>query len=345
MFEEAWEPALERGLGRLVQRSVVRRLRAPSHVAVVAVGGATLGGSGKTPLAMACAAELAAAGARVVLVGHAYRADPRRARFVSADDPLAEVGDEALLAARALDRLGGRVVVAPSRAQAIEFAAREAEVLVLDGVAQLTPVPASLALLSVDAADPWGYPRALPPRGVLRAPVSMLLAASDGVVPMDMAPMGHGGSAATGPSDGESRRGSTPDLWPARVESRGAWVNGGGLMTWKVLGATRVGLVTALARPDRLVRSLAGRGVAPRAVVCGRDHGPLGARARRRVVDARGIDLWLATPKCALHVMLELPGLAVAVLDHSVALHPALRNRLRGVRQSVARLDRGHGHP
>jgi tetraacyldisaccharide 4'-kinase len=308
----------------------VRRLHAPSHVAVVAVGGATLGGSGKTPLAIACAAELAGAGARVVLVGHAYRADPRRARFVSADDSLAEVGDEALLAARALDRLGGRVVVAPSRAQAIELAARSADVLVLDGIAQLTPVPASLALLSVDAIDPWGRHRHAPPYGILRAPVPMLTAACDAIVPM--------GDAASGVASvvvADSMRRSNFELWPACVESRGAWVDGGGLMTWKALGAARVGLLAALGRPDRLLRSLARRGVVPRVVVCGRDHGPLGARAGRRVTKARELDLWLATPKCALHATREMPWLPVAVLDHSVTLHAALRNALRGAWRSA----------
>ena len=329
-----------RSLAGLVQRTVVRRLRGPPHVAIVAVGGATLGGSGKTPLAIACAADLAVAGARVVLVGHAHRADPRRARFVSGGDPLAEVGDEAIVAARALDRLGGRVVVAPSRAQAIELGARTAEVLVLDGIAQLTPVRASLALLSVDATDPWGGRRALPWGGHLRAPVSMLLGACDGVVPM-----GDGSSGGRAFDPAGSTAGSGLEVWPACVESKGAWVDGGGLMTWKALGSTRVGLITALARPERLLRSLARRGVFPRAVVSGRDHGPVGARARRLVARVRGVDLWLATAKCALHAARELPWIPVAVLDHSVALDGALRNRLRGVWRRSVSLDPGGAHP
>ena len=41
----------------------------------------------------------ARAGARVALVGHAYRATPGRARVVAPDDALHEVGDEALVAA------------------------------------------------------------------------------------------------------------------------------------------------------------------------------------------------------------------------------------------------------
>ena len=93
-------------------RTVVRSLRASGATRIVAVGGSTLGGSGKTPLAIACARELARGGARVALVGHAYRARPGRARIVSTFDPLAEVGDEALVAAHALEAQGVRVTSA-----------------------------------------------------------------------------------------------------------------------------------------------------------------------------------------------------------------------------------------
>ena len=321
---------LERGLGKLLDRAVVRRLAAPGGVAVVAVGGSTLGGSGKTPLAIECAAELARAGARVALVGHAYRADPRRPRLVSAEDRLGDVGDEALLAARALAPFGGRVVVAPSRAAAIALAAEWADVLVLDGIAQLAPVPATLALLSVDAEDPWGRQSVLP-SGTLRAPVGTLVSACDAVVPAgdaeaQEAEVSHGVLTA---ALGAVRK----NMWPARVESRGVWVDEGALMTWEAMRSLRVGLLVALGRPERLVRSLGRRGVVPRAIVRARDHGPFGGRSRFAALRAgiRGIDVWLATPKCALHAAARLPELRLAVLDHSLALHPRLRNHLRAI--------------
>jgi len=323
--------------GRLLDRWVVRRLAGPECASVVAIGGSTLGGSGKTPLAIACAAELARAGARCVLVGHAYRADPRRARFVAPDDRLDEVGDEALLAARALAPLGpraARVVVAPSRAEAIALSASAADVLVLDGIAQLSPARATLALLSVDAAEPWGRSRALPPFGSLRAPISKLIAACDAIVPVAWPHDGPGFEAL----DDVGR-----PMWPARVESRGAWDDRGVLLTWEAMRSLRVGLLVALGRPERLLRGLGRRGVFPRAVVRCRDHGPFGRGpqfAARRAV-ARGIDVWLATPKCALHAQPGLPGLTVAVLEHSVALDLLLRSRLRAV--AGAALTRGVG--
>lgn len=333
----------------LLARTVTRRLEAPPRVQVIAVGGSTLGGSGKTPLAIACAKELAASGARVAIVGHAYRSDPRRARVVSPVDPIDEVGDEALLAARSLDRPGSErvsVVVAPTRGEAIARAARLADVLVLDGIAQLGPTPAALSLLAVDPERPWGRRPALPPRGSVRAPVETLVAACDAIVTV-----GEGR-----PADGLFELGRS--VWPSRVDSRGVlvvgssagsipggvdeWVHEGTIMTllpWPAVRALRVGLLTALARPERIMRTLAARGVVPRATVSTRDHGPFGGRARRRAAaEARdhGIDMWLATPKCALHAARDLPALRVAVVDHLVTLHPSLRKRLRDIASSDA---------
>ena len=288
--------------GEVSARGLVRSLPVPADVRVVAVGGATLGGSGKTPLAIACARELAGQGARVALVGHAYLAHPGRARLVSPDDSLAEVGDEALVAARALEAHGVRVVVAASRILAVELAAREADVLVLDGVLQTDPVRASLSLLAVDAEEPWGCAEAVPPRGDLRAPVAALLAAADLVVPV-----GEGSSGA-------------------RVTSDGAHV-GDTFLSWEALRPLRLGLACALARPRRLLRSLARHGITPVATALAGDHRPIAARALQHPVD-----LWLATAKCALHMPpVRAP---LATIHHDVVCSPTLSARL-----SLAHLD------
>ncbi len=335
------ERTVDRTVGAVLDRSVVRRLDVPAGVAVVAVGGSTFGGSGKTPVAIACAAELARSGVRTVLVGHAYRATPGRPRLVTPHDGLGEVGDEALLAARALAPLGGRVVVAPTRAEAIAFAARDAEVLVIDGVAQLAEQRAALALLAVDAAQPWGS-GVLPPRGGLRARRSTLLSACDAIVPVgDTAEALGSASGLDAIEAAASSMCGRRKMWPARVESRGAWVDGGTLMTWEAMRSLRVGLLVALGRPERVLRGLARRHVLPQVVVRARDHGPFGSRARRAVRSesarcVRGVDVWLATPKCALHAIRALPGLPLAVLDHAVVLDPMLRNTLRAIGRAGA---------
>lgn len=261
--------------------------------AVVCVGGATLGGSGKTPVAIACARALAESGARVALVGHAHRARPCRARRVRLEDSVLAVGDEALLAARALAGVAD-VVVAESRARALELACAGADVVVLDGPLQLEP-RAALSILAVDARAPWGAGRLLP-RGDLRAPPRALLSAADLVVAV-------GDADAPAPTVARGRpthRASygRPELW-----------RGGARHDPSALAGARIGLVTALARPDRVERQCARLGLVPEVVVRAPDHGP---SSRRSVLAAtareRNIDAWITTEKCALSLALSLPA-------------------------------------
>lgn len=290
-------------------RGIARPLRAPRRGAgepslvMVTVGGATLGGSGKTRVAIACARELAERGANVALIGHAYRATLPNARVVGPTDTLEGVGDEALLCARALaDRTNARVVVGPTRQAAVDLAASLAptvDALVIDGPLQLAPARATLALLALDAGVPWGA-GVLPPAGDLRAPPDALLAAADLVVEVDATP-------AAALVDGR-----TVEL--AELASACAGL--------------RLGLFTAIARPDRLERALAGAGLAPDVVLRAADHGPLSSALGRRLRGAR-VDLWLATAKCALHLQALDSGRRVAILDGRFALPEAVVVALR----------------
>ncbi len=273
--------ALSSAWGRAAARRLVKPLVWRAGARVVAIGGATLGGSGKTPLAMACAQALAAEGARVAIVGHAYRARPRVARVVTVADPVGEVGDEARACARALPNVP--VVVAPTRQAALDLALSLADVAILDGVHQTTR-RASLALLAVDTRAPWGA-GACPPRGDLRAPRDALLAAADLLVPVE-------------------------------GRSRGAFVEGT-LVTWDELRQLRVGLVTALARPDRVTQMLAAHDVCPLVVRSSADHG------RPRTTPSADVDLWLTTAKC--RESLALPACSFGVLEYQVELPLACR--------------------
>lgn len=302
--------AIARAHGLVAGRAVARPLHVPirdgSRPLTVTVGGATLGGSGKTRVAIACARELAACGARVALIGHAYRARARRARVVLASDTLEDVGDEALLCAQALAGVeGALVVVGPSRQAAVDHAVSlgpAVDALVIDGPLQLAPVRSSLALLALDAKSPWGSD-ALPPAGDLRAPRKALLAAADQVVEVDATPAG-------------------------------AWLDGRSVPLADLAASRsglRLGLFTALARPDRLERALFAAGVAPEVVVRAPDHGPVTPSVARRL-DRAGVDLWLATGKCALHLeALHEAGaeLRVAILDGQLALPPRILLALR----------------
>ncbi len=291
---------LARAWGAVSSRSVVRPLDFPTHVHALVIGGATLGGSGKTPLAVACALEYAARGERVALIGHAYRARPGAARVVRVDDPIGEVGDEeALVCARALAATDASVVVAPTRQSAIDLAAKFADRLIVDGVAQTAPRRADVALLAVDASEPWGA-AAVPPLGDLRAPKQALLDVCDAVV------------AVVDPLATRSR------LLGARiVDIASAGVRRGPeVVSWGALRGLDVGLVTALARSDRVVRFLALRGIVPRRIVSGRrDH--VLPRLPHTASTPR-IDLWLASAKCRAHLPSTLNGTPVATIDYAI---------------------------
>jgi tetraacyldisaccharide 4'-kinase len=113
---------------------------------IIGVGGATLGGSGRTPLAIAVAEATGG-----ILVSHGYGGRVREPRFVSPDDDPCEVGDEAVIGARAVPTIVG------SRASALSFAAKHARVVVVDRLLQTRPRRLSLSLLAVDEEEPFGW--------------------------------------------------------------------------------------------------------------------------------------------------------------------------------------------
>jgi tetraacyldisaccharide 4'-kinase len=291
--------ALERVWIHAATPGLSRPLAVPDALFVVTIGGATLGGSGKTPLAIACARALAASHANVALIGHAYRARPRAARIVSVDDDVAAVGDEALVAARALRATGAVVIVAPSRQAAVTFAAsRGIAIAVVDGPLQLRPRRSDVAWLAVDATSPWGS-GACPPRGDLRAPEASLRALCDRVVPVT--------GAMVLPDD-------------------------------DTLAQQRVGLVTSLARPERIVHALAQRGIHPVAFVHAPDHRSASPRVLRTTARTARLDAWLATEKCAAHLEGAATysgakglGAPLVVVGYDVAVDPVALASLEAV--------------
>ena len=156
----------------------MRRRGTQAGVPVICVGNFTLGGTGKTPTAIAIAEMLSAAGERPFLLTRGYGGREAGPRLVNTEaDSAAEVGDEALLLARAVP-----TVVARDRVAGAALARQlGATAIVLDDGLQNASLHKDFTLTVVDAERGFGNGRGFP-AGPLRAPLPAQLARSDALL-------------------------------------------------------------------------------------------------------------------------------------------------------------------
>jgi tetraacyldisaccharide 4'-kinase len=301
---------------------VERRVSLPRGAVVCGVGGATLGGSYKTPLVIALARALAERGESVAVVGHGYRALGFRAgtaRRVDPRDAVRDVGDDALWAARELSSFDVPVYVGPKRSAALALAAAARKILIVDSLLQTAPERLALSVLAVDARAPWGAARC-PPVGDLLAPISVLVGATDLICLI----------GAT--SDGERSLESSLDGFSARHAPRafvpsvldGAVAPDETPVPISALAGMRVGLVLAIARPARVLGTLAAVGVHPVETRTFADHAaPTESHRPGRV------HLWLTTPKCKTKLGATYEGAPLYVLKQRLSVPELVLARLR----------------
>ncbi|HEY8126526.1 MAG TPA: tetraacyldisaccharide 4'-kinase [Methylocystis sp.] len=163
-----------------VARKRLAREAPRANLPTIVIGGLTAGGDGKTPLAIAIAWRLDAAGERPALLTRGYRR--RRGETSSfvvdlsrhgADD----VGDEALLLARAAP-----TIVGADRIASAALAERlGATVVILDDGFHSRRVAPDLTLVVIDSDFGAGNRRCIP-AGPLRAPLDAQLASADMLV-------------------------------------------------------------------------------------------------------------------------------------------------------------------
>jgi len=148
-------------------------------VPVVCIGNATVGGTGKTPVAIDLARRLRARGLAAHLLTRGYGARPPREplRVNPAKHTFADVGDEPLLLARAAPTW-----VSPDRVAGAKAAVKAgAQVLVMDDGLQNPRLAKDLALLVVDGGSGFGNGRVLP-AGPLREALPRALGRARAVV-------------------------------------------------------------------------------------------------------------------------------------------------------------------
>ena len=146
-----------------------RRLRG----VVIGVGNLTVGGTGKTPMAVWLAQRFAASGKQTAVLSRGYRPLPRRSCLTDGAELSQGWNDEAALLH---NRLGNKVEIgvgANRFAKGRELESRGVECFILDDGFQHLQLARDVDIVLLDATNPFGGGHLLP-AGRLREPISAL---------------------------------------------------------------------------------------------------------------------------------------------------------------------------
>ncbi len=174
-------------ISRIYQWAAARRIETTQSydpgVPVICVGNATMGGTGKTPVAMYLLNSLRRMGVNVVGLTRGYGGTEKGPMPVQKHHTAADVGDEPLLLAR-----HAPVWVAAGRDDGARAAVSHgAHVIVMDDGHQNPLVQKTLSLLVVDAETGFGNGCVFP-AGPLREKLSSALDRADAIILMKPAP-------------------------------------------------------------------------------------------------------------------------------------------------------------
>ncbi len=146
-----------------------------STLPVICIGNFTVGGGGKTPLAVELAKLLSAKGHKPVILTRGYGGQEKGPHLVDLSlDSAIDVGDEPLILAQ-----HARVVVCADRAKGARFIEKmDADVILMDDGFQNPGLHKDLSLIVLDAASGIGNGRIFP-AGPLRAGLAFQLKQTD----------------------------------------------------------------------------------------------------------------------------------------------------------------------
>ncbi len=313
----------------LHRRGWLRRERLGCRV--LSVGNPGVGGSGKTPVVAFLARELRRRGHRVAIASRGYKRRGGEALVVVSDgrrvlSSVEEAGDEPMLLAARVPSVP--VLVAARRALAGQraIASFGCDVLILDDGFHHLSLERDLDLLVLDGRFGLGNAKVLP-RGPLREPLASLrVADAIGVVdgPLPERDEERLNRFAPGARRFAARR------VPVYLRPLG----GGARQPPAILAGREVGVLSGIARPEALRRSVAALGAR---LVAERDF-PDHHRYRPRDLDglAKQAPVWITTEKDALKIHPAWAGgvpllvLAIEIeVEGAEALLDGLSARLR----------------
>ena len=163
--------------GALVKRRFRNAKPFRSKLPVVCAGNFTMGGAGKTPVALKLAALLAECGIRAGFLSRGYGGCERGPHLVAAPDDAARVGDEPILLAEAAPTVISRN--RPAGARHLETLAVNA--IIMDDGFQNPSLAKNFSLIVIDAAAGLGTGRVFP-LGPLRAPLAFQAGRTDAIL-------------------------------------------------------------------------------------------------------------------------------------------------------------------
>lgn len=163
--------------GAIARKRLHDAPRVPVPLAVVCVGNLTVGGSGKTPVAIALAKAAAGMGLKPGFLSRGHGSRPRRPVLVAPETSPVDTGDEPLLLA-----VHAPVAVSPDRAAGARLLIEQGcDLAIMDDGFQSARIRMDHSVVVVDAAFGVGNGRVLP-AGPLRAAIRDQLPYVDSIV-------------------------------------------------------------------------------------------------------------------------------------------------------------------
>ena len=225
--------------GGITARRMAREPVYTAAVPVICVGNFTVGGTGKTPFALALAELLRGRGESPVFLTRGYGGRLSGGPPVLLDPARhgpRDAGDEPLLLAA-----GGPVVIAADRAAGARLAETLGSVILMDDGLQNPALAKTVSLALVDAASGTGNGFCLP-AGPLRAPVERQLAHVDALVMI-------GDGTAAQPAEAAARARGLPVFRASLAAREAQWLKGMRFLAFAGIG-----------RPERFAQSLRNAG-------------------------------------------------------------------------------------